>query len=379
MTAHARRAPSSSDRWVFCPGSVGLAEEFPDIGDGEAAAEGDAAHWVSFQMLTVGIPEIGTRTPGLVSYAVDDAMVEGGRLYYNHVFATVNPLQGMSACRFEKRLQMPSLHPDMFGTPDGIYFDGTVLHIFDYKYGHLEVSPVENWQLACYAAGELDRIRAEGKSNAWLESDLPVVFHIIQPRCYTASGPIRTWSTTTGELRAMWNKLRAAALEEKAVRVGDWCKYCPARRGCAVFKRAADAAKDYAGEAMPQGLRGHDLATEIHWARRQLATLAARVDALEEQGSHEIRSGGAVPGFEMQRNSGSEKWTIEPAKVAAFGDMLGADLRKPLAVLTPTQCKDILRRKKIDGKLIAPYIERIPGKQTLGVADHSLIEKAFRA
>ncbi len=379
MTGHARHAPSSADRWVFCPGSVGLSEQFPDIGDGEAAAEGDAGHWVGFQMLTTGIPAIGSLTSN--GWAVDEGMVEGGRLYYNHVFATVNNLQGMAACRFEQRELMPSLHADMFGTPDGTYFDGKVLHIFDYKYGHLEVSPVENWQLACYAAGVLDRIRANfyhGLDAAWIEESLPVVFHIVQPRCYTAHGPIRTWATTTGELRSQWNRLRAAAAEATAVRVGDWCKYCPARRGCATFKRAADAAKDYAGQAVPLGLKGHDLATEYHWAQRQLATLAARVDSLKEQAEHELRTGGAVPGHEMQRTSGSEKWKVAEANVAAFGDMLGVDLRKPLSVLTPTQCKAALKKKGVDGALIAPYIERIPGKYSLGVADHSLIEKAFR-
>lgn len=382
MTSHARHAPSSADRWVFCPGSVGLSEQFPDIGDGESAAEGDAAHYVSFQMLTTGVPAIGSLTPGERGRAVDEGMVDGGRLYYNHVFATVNPLQGMSACRFEQRESMPSLHADMYGTPDGTYFDGTVLHIFDYKYGHLEVSPVENWQLACYAAGVLDRIRASHYCKLdpnWVEQDLPVVFHIIQPRCYTSGGPIRTWSTTTGDLRAMWNKLRAAAAEATAVRVGEWCKYCPARRGCATFKRAADAAKDYAGEAMPMGLKGHDLSTELHWSEQHLARLAARVDALREQAEHELRTGGPVPGREMQRTDGSEKWKVPAANVAGFGDMLGVDLRKPLAVLTPTQCRAALKKKGVDGALIAPYIERIPGKQTLGVADHSLIEKAFRA
>lgn len=309
-------------------------------------------------------------------------MLDGGRLYYNHVFATVNKLQGMSACRFEQREQMPSIHPDMFGTPDGSYFDGKVLHIFDYKYGHLEVSPVENWQLACYAAGVLDRIRANfyhGLDASWIEEHLPVVFHIVQPRSYVPGGPIRTWQTSTGELRAMWNRLRAAAAEATAVRVGDWCKYCTARRGCATFKKAADAAKDYAGEALPMGLKGHDLSTELYWSERQLATLAARVNALQEQAEHELRTGGPVPGREMQRADGSEKWKVPEANVASFGDMLGVDLRKPLAVLTPTQCKAALKKKGVDGALIAPYIERIPGKAKLGIADHSLIEKAFRA
>jgi len=381
LTAHARHAPSSADCWVFCPGSVGLSEQFPDIGDGEAAAEGDAAHWVGFQMLTTGVPELGTITPGARGFAVDEAMLDGGRLYYNHVFATVNNLQGMSACRFEQREQMPSIHPDMFGTPDGSYFDGKVLHLFDYKYGHLEVSPVENWQLACYAAGVLDRIRANfyhGLDASWIEEHLPVVFHIVQPRSYVPGGPIRTWHTTTGELRAMWNRLRAAAAEATAVRVGDWCKYCPARRGCATFKKAADAAKDYAGQALPMGLKGHDLSTELYWSERQLATLAARVNALQEQAEHELRTGGPVPGREMQRTDGSEKWKVPEANVASFGDMLGVDLRKPLSVLTPTQCKAALKKKGVDGALIAPYIERIPGKAKLGIADHSLIEKAFR-
>lgn len=381
MTVHARHAPSAADRWVFCPGSVGLSEQFPDIGDGEAAAEGDAAHWVGFQMLTTGIPAIGTQTPN--GWAVDEGMIEGGRLYYNHVFATVNKLQGMSACKFEKRLAIPSLHADMFGTPDGVYFDGTVLHIFDYKYGHLEVSPVGNWQLACYAAGKLDEIRAAGYmgfDEAWVEQSLPVVFHIVQPRCYTGAGAIRTWHTTTGELRGYWNRLRAAALEACAVVVGDHCKHCPARRGCAVFKRASDDAKDYAGTAVPMGLRGHDLATELHWCQRQLATLQARTEALKEQAAHELAlDRSAVPGFDMISGSGSEKFKVAPANVIGWGDMMGVDLRKPTAVLTPAQCRKALKDKGVDEKLIGPYIERIPGKPALGIADHSLIAKAFSA
>ena len=377
MTTHARRAPSSADRWVFCPGSVGLSEQFPDLGTGEAAAEGDAAHWVAFQMLTVGTPAVGTLTPN--GWAVDDAMIDGGREYFNHIFATVNPLGGISMCRFEDREEMPSLHPEMFGTPDGSYFDGSVMHIFDYKYGHLEVSPVKNWQLACYAAGVLDRIRAAGKSSEWIEQNLPVHFHIIQPRCYTAGGIIRSWQTTTGELRGLWNLLRAAAAEEKAVRVGDWCKYCPARRGCADFKREADRAKDYAGEAMPIGISGHALATEIMYCDEAFARLSARRDALREQAEHELRKGQAVPGFEMQPGRGSEKWKVAPANVAAFGDMLGVDFRKPIAVDTPAQCRDKLKKKGVDGSLIAPYIERIPSKATLGVSDYSLIQKAFKA
>lgn len=380
MTPHARHAPSAADRWVFCPGSVGLSEQFPDIGDGEAAAEGDAAHWVGFQMLTTGIPAIGTRTPN--GWAVDEAMIEGGRLYYNHVFATVNKLQGMSACKFEKRLAIPSLHADMFGTPDGIYFDGTVLHIFDYKYGHLEVSPVGNWQLACYAAGKMDELRAAGYmgfDGAWLEQELPVAFHIVQPRCYTGAGPIRTWQTTTCELRGLWNRLKAAAHEEKAVVVGDHCKYCPARRGCALFKRASDAAKDYAGTALPMALKAHDLATELMWCQRQLATLQARTEALREQAEYELTMGQPVPGFGFEPGSGSEKFKVPAANVAGWGDMMGVDLRKPMDVLTPTQCRKVLKTKGVDERLIAPYIERIPGKTKLVVSDHSQIAKAFNA
>lgn len=366
---------------MFCPGSVGLSEQFPDISDGESAAEGDAAHWVGFQMLTTGIPAIGTITPN--GWAVDDGMIEGGRLYYNHVFATVNKLQGMSACKFEKRLSMPSLHEAMYGTPDGIYFDGTVLHVFDYKYGHLEVSPQGNWQLACYAAGEMDRLRAAnylGFDGVWLEQNLPVVFHIVQPRCFTSGGAIRTWATTTGELRGLWNQLKAAAHEDKAVVVGDHCKYCPARRGCATFKRASDAAKEYAGTATPLGLKGHDLATELHWCQRQLATLQARTAALQEQAAYDLAlDRSSVPGFGMERAAGSEKFKVPPANVAGWGDMMGVELRKPLAVLTPAQCRAALKKKGVDETLIGPYIERTPGKYALVASDNSLIAKAFSA
>jgi hypothetical protein len=306
-------------------------------------------------------------------------MLDGGVLYYNSIFAVANARGGMSGVKFETALGLDQVLEGMQGRPDSHLFTGAELHIWEYKFGHSEVSPVNNRPMALYARAILDEHKVDGVQ----EQHTRVFFHVVQPRCYTAGGPVRTWECMASDLRGLVNLLTARAAESQwaksPTKVGEHCEKCSGRRGCTTFKQASDLAKDYAGEAMPMGIKGHELSTELHYCEQQLSRLKARTEALREQAEHELRSGGPVPGFGMTRGDGSEKWKVAAANVAGFGDMLGVDLRKPLAVLTPTQCKAILKKKGVDGALIAPYIERIPGKQTLGVADHSLIEKAFRA
>lgn len=369
--------PSAAGVWGKCPGSVPLSAQFPDLLPSESKQEGIAGHWVAHQVATAGKPMVGTITPN--GWAVDDAMVDGGVLYHGAIFSIANHRGGMSGVCFEQPLPLGFVLEGMEGRPDASLFTGPELHVWEYKYGHSEVSPVENPTMVLYALGILEKHGVNGRTDQHIK----VFFHIVQPRCYTASGAFRTWSCMASDLRGMGNILRhSAEVSQKAgapTLVGEHCHKCPGRRGCATFKRASDHDKDYAGTAVPLGITGHELATELMYCEEAFARLSARRDALAEQAEHEITTGRAVPGYEMQRGSGAEKWTVGPANVAGFGDMLGVDFRKPLAVDTPAQCRDKLKKKGIDGALIGPYIERIPGKLKLGTADYSLIQKAFKA
>lgn len=372
-TGHSLLAPSSADRWVKCPASISLGQQFPQLTEHPSGPEGEAAHWVAYAMVKSHKPAVGDLAPN--GLAVTEEMVEGALLHVNALFASANPHGGLRRVRMEEREEMPSIHPQAFGTPDAVIDLADAIGeivIQDYKFGHGEVEEFENWQLAMYTRGVLDRLGFDGHA----EQHLKIRFRIVQPRCYTSGGPVREWLTTAGDLRAMWNKLRMAADEalgpDPSYRVGEQCTHCPGRRACSALKRAAGDAMDYAGTGQPVLLTGQDLGLELSFLERSLALLEARKSALAEQAEHAIRTGQSVPGYAIEPGKGGVKWNCSDAEIIALGDMAGVDLRKPAAPITPTQAK-----KKLDESVIAAYSERVPGQMKLVPANTTLAKKVF--
>lgn len=376
MSAHSRLAPSAADRWVHCPASVGLSEQFPELLDNPAAAEGTAAHWVAYAMLTSHTPQVGEFAPNGV--AVTEEMLEGALLYYNHVFKLANPHGNMkSRFRYEQTEYMPSIHPECYGTPDGagildiLELTGEI-HVFDYKYGHLEVDP-RTLQLVLYLRGIIDRLGLDGLQ----EQHVKVHLHIIQPRCYTASGPIRTYSGMASDFRGDWNRLHAAAHEALApnprFKVGDHCKYCPGRRACAALKREAAAAQDYIEHLQPIALQGDALGLELQLLERSLSLVQYRATGLREQAEAAIRSGNSVPGWTMESGRSTTKWAVPVDEVLAMGEQMGKDLRKPAEAITPKQAE----KKGIDRSVIEAYSSITPGKMSLAPDNLTKSSKVF--
>lgn len=331
-------------------------------------------------MLLTHAPLEGDITPNGV--AVTQEMLEGALLYYNHVFRIANPHGSMVArFRWEQSERMPSIHPEMWGTPDGAGVVDTLdtageLHIVDYKFGHGEVSPVENWQLAAYARGVLDRLGFDGHDEQFIR----VHFHIVQPRCYTPSGPVRSWSTTAGDLRAMWNRLNMSAHEalgdKPRYKVGTHCKHCPGRRACPTLKREVADLMDRAEYELPIEIPVTEVGLELSMVERSLALMEARAAGLREQVEANVRAGQRVPGWGMQAGRSTVSWAAPLEEVYALGEMFGVELRKMTAP-TPKQAAELLRKKGIDASVIDAYSATTPGKLSLAPDDQSQLKKVF--
>ena len=379
-SAHSRLAPSASGRWVHCTGSVQLCEQFPELLENPAAAEGTAAHWVAYSMLTSHTPKVGELAPNGVP--VTDEMVEGALLYVNHVFKLANPHGGLTRVRLEQSERMPSIHPEMFGTPDGsgqldiLELTGEI-HVWDYKFGHAEVSPFENWQLVSYLRGILDRLDLDGVAEQYAF----VTFHIIQPRCYTASGPIRSWRVRVADLRGMFNQLHMSAHEalgpNPRLRTGDHCKNCPGRRACPALKKAAESVMDVAMEFGGHQLPADALGLQLANITRAEAILQAMRTGLEQQAESLIRSGQLVPGWSMQPASSTLKWTVPATEVIELGELLEVPLTKPPAPITPTQAISKLKKAGIDTAVIDAYSKRESGAMRLTIDNSTLAKKVF--
>lgn len=380
MTSHSRLSPSAADRWVRCPGSVRLSEQFPELTENPAAAQGTAAHWAAYQMFKVGAPKVGDVAENGV--LIDQEMIDAALTYYNTIFAVLNLQGGVGQAVLEERVEMPRIHQECFGTPDAwAAVKGSAdwtIYVFDFKYGHGNVDAFENWQMILYAEGILEKLQLSqhDRNTAVFE------FRIVQPRAYHPNGPVDKWVIKGCDLVPYWARAQreahnAMSCEEGFEQVGEQCRYCPARRACPTLGRNAHAIMDLAGEQLPWALTGHALGLELAFGERAEELLKARNAALREQAEVEIRQGKSVPGYGMASGRGATKWKSEDQEVLILGDMLGVDLAKPRELVTPTQAKQKLKKAGIDESVIAAYSEHIPGAQRLEATTETSIKKAF--
>lgn len=330
---HSVLAPSSAARWVVCPGSVTLSGQHPEPGDSQASREGTAAHWVASETLLGNPPPlVGTVAPNGV--VVDPEMYEAAMDY-----ARVVRRQAVYPILVERRVDVPRVHPECYGTPDCWAFDRErgQLHVFDFKYGHRFVDVFENWQLACYAAGIIDELGLG-------DEHVHITFHVVQPRAFYRGGPHRSWTLPASDLRGLVNILAVAA--ERALSPNPECvpnpecRDCSARHACPALQAAGYDTADYVRSAVPLELPAPAAGLELRYLKRASAILNARISGLEGQVEAKLRGGEIVPGWRMESVAGREKWKIPVAEVAAMGQTMGVDLTKPTDVITPAQARN---------------------------------------
>lgn len=381
---HSVVPPSSSGDWSECPGMISLGRRFPRLYEDPSAAEGEAAHWVAYSMAKTHTPAVGDVAPN--GQVVTEEMIDGALLYFNSVFRVANPHSAFSQVQWEVRRAIARIHPEMFGTPDAslnlIHVNGE-LHLWDFKFGHLAVSEYQNYQLACYTRGILDELGYNGED----EQHITVVFHIVQPRCYTAGPREREWRCKASDLRAIWNIVSAAAhnalSEHPTFKTGPQCTYCDGRRACPTLMRNAGAAMDFAATSMPQELDGTALGRELAQTERLLHLLTSKFSALREQGEAMMAAGRIVPGYGMVSGRSSKVWTESVDMVAALGDILSEpgrpkiDLRKPAALITVNQAEELLQKNGIDPAVIAAYSKPIPGAKKFEAVPAETVARVF--
>lgn len=381
MSGHSRLAPSSAFRWVECPLSVALSEEFPALKQDPSGPEGTAAHEVWNWMMDGLVPEIGTLTSERIPVTIE--MIDGGQQFVDRVHSIVDPYQAMHKARFETSVPMTGIHRLMHGTPDAdidlLEFCGEY-HIVDYKYGHRSVSPFENWQCSAYVFGQFERL---GLSQQQID-DAKIFFHIVQPRCYHHRPANSTWETTGKDQRRMWDRMRKSADEAITLelgatpKMGPHCRDCPGRRACPTFRRNAGANIDWVNWSMPGQMDTESAGIELTYARAALDQLKSYVDALEQQVEVEIAGGGFTPHWAVQQQPGrGREWTAPVSEIIAIGDSLEIDLRKPADVITPNQAMQAFKKKGFDESLIAEYSVPKKGAIALVPKTDTLASRVF--
>jgi len=371
MTEHSRLPPSSAARRVACPGSRALEEKYPEDKESPYAKEGHDAHEVARITLKGMLLGVTGHIPKEIN--VTQEMKEGAKLYADHIVRTHAGTAG--TIHIEERIDISSIHPDCWGTPDCwmITGDRKNLHIWDYKYGHGFVEVFENWQLVEYAAGILQHLEVNGIEDQYLS----VNFHIVQPRCHGRDGYIRSWRTKASNLRGLFNVLRGteeAASQDIAIcNPSPECTYCLARHACPTLQRSALAATDASMLNIPWDLSPSATGNELRYLSRAAELLDARISGLKEQAAAMLRRGDRVPFFKLEPSKGRDKWNRDPAEIVALGELFGHNLAKPVTAITPKQAIDA----GVPEEVIDRYIDKTPGAMKLVLEDQDNARKIF--
>ena len=232
---HALCSASGAERWLECPGSVGLSMTVPEPPTSIYALEGTRAHEFSEGILQQWVKD----NYNLSESFMEEKRAENEEMFdyvMQYVYACVEEsmrFDGTPAIRIEQRLKFDE-GMAMFGTADFIATglrDGVSTGvIIDLKYGKgKKVKTENNPQLAYYAVA----LRRCSKKK--LES---VVVRIVQPRIDDPSTSITfskaeldAWESklTLGAEEALWMAGKAKA---PIYSMGSWCWFCPAKPVC---------------------------------------------------------------------------------------------------------------------------------------------------
>lgn len=353
---HSILPPSSANIWGAPEGCTAwptMNMQFP-TSTNAVAEEGTKAHDLAaylIQNYQVGMPSRDILSQQF-GQPIDDEMYDAVSVYYDYIIGVmrITDIYGGNLVWIEKPVACLSIHEKCFGTPDFALFDQKKGHLYiaDYKHGHLEVDAFENEQLIVYVSGKIDELVMLGllKFDGSNDDLIKVTMTIVQPRAYRAEGPVLSWAVTLRDLRPYFNILKhqaAVATSAQAVtRTGKHCGYCTARTGCPAMRQSAFTAIEVIGQPTPEILDNESLGVEYRMLlaasqsiKNRLSGVSAQVEALLKKKAQ------SVPGFTLKDTFGNLAWSHESDQdTINWGAMMGVDLSKPAASITPTQAKN---------------------------------------
>jgi hypothetical protein len=219
---HSILGPSSSERWMNCPGSVlapGVAKQT------EYAAEGTAAHELSKWVRETGKPASDWKGTTLV---VGDFQFKVGKPMIDSVQTFVDDVSKIPGdAYFEKMVHYEHWVPGGFGTGDDFRLEDGLCTVTDFKHGQgVQVFAKDNSQLRLYALGLTTTL-------SWLYEFDRFVLKIAQPRLRH----FEEWEVSLGHLNQWaYDVVRPAAKMAMTpgapIVAGEWCKFCKLKQTC---------------------------------------------------------------------------------------------------------------------------------------------------
>ena len=234
MGKHALLSASSSHRWLNCPPSARLGENYEDRSS-EFAAEGTDAHSLCEYKLKKALGQpADDPTENLSWYNEEmEECASGYAAYVMELLAEAKKVTADPIVLVEQRLDYTRFVKEGFGTGDCVVIADGTLNIVDYKHGKgVEVSAVGNPQMMLYALGALEIF------DAIYDIDT-VKMTIYQPRLSNVS----VYTLSRDELLD-WAENVLKPTADLAYNgggeysCGAWCQFCKAKADCRERARA---------------------------------------------------------------------------------------------------------------------------------------------
>ena len=359
--AHARLNASSSHRWMMCPPSVRLSEQFADK-PSSYAEEGTFLHELCELKLH---RYLGDMAPDVIEaqYAEhrdsEFYTQEAETVTDEYIAFCVETIEAVkSSCpdpliMVEYRLDYSEYVPEGYGTGDLVIVADGVIEVIDFKGGRgVRVDAHRNSQLMLYGLGAL------------LEFDPLYDVHkvrvtIVQPRLSNTS----TYEIAADELVCWAEKeVRPRALlayEGKGeFCAGDWCRFCKARYTCR--KRSENhmqlAERDF---RQPDLLSDEEITDILPIAD----SLNNWVQDLLAYATQQAVEGKSWPGYKLVAGRSNRKYTSEAEVIKAATEAGYTDIYKT-TLLGVGDLEKRLGRKKFN-EVLGKYVIKPVGAPTL--------------
>lgn len=318
---HAKLSASSAHRWLNCPPSVKLAEQFPSKTSSYAEA-GRLAHSIAeLKARKHFLEPMSARTYNArlkklqADPYYDKGMEDSTDIYLEVLKETAMGFAQAPFVALETRVNFSDWVLEGFGTADCIMICGDTIVIIDYKNGAgVPVEAEENPQMQLYALGAIQTY-----APIFGSSLTKVVMKIVQPN----AGGTKSWETDKDHLNT-WAETVVKPTAHLAMDgegefcAGDWCRFCPAKAQCSARARQMLELEPMVGTKPllaqnpgPQTKDTRELLTDaqVGDVLQRARNLKKWVEDLEEYALSAALAGREVTGFKAVEGRGSREWS----------------------------------------------------------------------
>ncbi len=294
---HSATGASGADRWMNCPGSVGLIKKMGNKARkaGHEAAFGTAAHTVASMCLEEGqepweFTDVKMIIEDQYEFIVGEEMINSVQVYVDFVNDKMEEFKDKDpVLHIEKPLQS-RFHKDAWGTPDVVIeVPNERLIVPDFKNGMMPVE-VTGAQTKFYGCLAME----------YMNSDVVTIVssYIIQPRAPHHHGPIRKAHHNPNDLKVWFKDEVIPAIEETKNKdaklvIGAQCRWCDARDACPAIQSEL---MHFNTDVDPIYLTDEELSVQM---KRYEVIAQYGEKSLKEETFTRIKGGAKVAGYKL--------------------------------------------------------------------------------